>query len=103
MRRAGVAACALAVLLAAGGARAQALPSSVVDQPPPPAPRFETIPPPPAPGLVWASGRWRWDGTAWRWSRGRYRSRLLARDTYIRGYWQQHAGTGFGWSPGAMK
>ena len=102
MKRARLLAVVVA-LLATGSARAQFISGFTFAQPPPPAPRFETVPPPPAPGFVWASGRWRWDGTAWRWYHGRYRSKLLARDMYIRGYWQQHAGTGFGWTPGRLR
>jgi hypothetical protein len=98
-----VATLVLAAFLAAGTARAQFVPDSVITQPPPPAPRFESVPPPPGPGLAWSPGRWVWDGAAWRWFHGRYRSKLLARDMYIRGYWQRHAGAGFGWTPGTLR
>jgi hypothetical protein len=102
MRRA-PALAVVAVLLATGEARAQFVSGFTFAQPPPPAPRFDSVPPPPAAGYAWVPGRWRWDGSTWRWYHGRYRSKLLARDMYIRGYWQQHAGTGFGWTPGRLR
>ena len=103
MTRAGAACLALALLLAPAVARAQFVPDSTFDQPPPPPPRFETVPPPPAPGLAWSAGKWVWDGITWRWRHGRYRSRLLARDAYRAGHWEQDAGAGFRWVPGTMQ
>lgn len=103
MRRAGAAALGLAVLLSAGAARAQFIPGSVVDQPPPPAPRFETIPPSPGAEFAWVPGRWVWDGAVWHWYHGRYRSRLLSRGTYVPGHWQLQDGAGYGWTPGGVR
>jgi hypothetical protein len=38
----------------------------------PPAAVVETVPPPAAPGSVWQSGYWAWDGTKYVWVPGVY-------------------------------
>lgn len=80
-------ALALAVALAACGARGDEVTepaATVVDEAPPPpvAERVEL-----RPGSIWVRGRWQLRGGRWRWQPGRYQR---ARDglDWIDGHWQ---------------
>lgn len=64
-----------------------------------PPPRHETIPPSPGRSYEWAPGTWRWNGSAFAWTRGRYVARRPWTYRWIKG----HAEGGNGlekWVPG---
>ncbi len=85
MVRAGLAVCAaVAVLLLAVPAAAQeeGLPMPRVRPPP----KHETVPPSPGRSYEWAPGAWRWNGSFFVWTRGRYMVRRPWTYRWIRGH-----------------
>jgi hypothetical protein len=89
---------ALLLGLAAAPARAQeeGLPMPRLRPPP----RHETIPPAPGRSYEWAPGAWRWNGSFYIWTRGRYMARRPWTHRWIKGHAE---GTGNGlekWVPG---
>jgi hypothetical protein len=56
----------------------------------PPPPIVETPPPPPAPGYVWTSGYWSWDGVKYVWVPGRYVVAPFPDAVWVGGGWVHH-------------
>jgi uncharacterized protein YcfJ len=71
--------------------------TTVVSQPPPPSPE-ETMVPAPAPGYVWISGEWIWNGR-WVWTAGHWGLPPYAGAVWVRGYWMRGP-YGWGRTPG---
>ena len=65
----------------------------------PPAPVVETAPPPPAPGSVWTSGYWSWDGAKYVWVPGQYAVPPFPAAVWIGGRWVPH-GARWVWTNG---
>ena len=55
----------------------------------PPAARFERRGPPPAPGTVWITGFWQWNGTQYAWTPGRWEAPQQPGATWVAPRWQR--------------
>ncbi len=89
-----------ALMLLAGCAEEPAYVSpgeQVISQPPPPPPA-EAVIPAPAPGYVWISGYWSWQGR-WVWVPGAWAVRPHPHAYWVPGHWV-HRGHGYIWIGG---
>ena len=64
-----------------------------------PPPRHETVPPSPGRSYEWAPGQWKWNGTAFFWSRGRYVQSRPLTNRWVKGHAEGHIGNER-WIPG---
>ena len=68
----------------------------VDEEPPDPAPRYESRPA--KSGYVWVQGNWQWQSNAWVWQVGHY-ERVKANHTWKAGYWEKR-GNRWHWTAG---
>ena len=92
-------AATLALILAVSTAAAGTFHAAVVVRVHPPAPRLVIRPARPAPGYVWVSGRWKWNGRSYVWVSGRWVRPPYTGAVWVTGRWKRSHG-GWVWVAG---